>query len=418
MVGHRTLKDYHIIMSYPTIARFPDSPLPHRKEGNPDAAKHARERIAALPDPYLAHATPSKEKLVGVVDPVSPAAEHKYVATGTPDTLPRQSASQADSLPANLQSPAATVAAEAAPVPMPTTAAAANPLEQTEASSHEMPPAPTAAKPVPPRSLPSRLRPLIVGVLTFAGLLLVFKAPIFLSQLNYLTQPKTNAVTASQAAAEVPPNPTISIPKINVNAPVVYATDNSENAILTDLESGVVHYANTALPGQIGNSVIFGHSSNNWWDAGNYKFVFVLLDKLQPGDTFTVNYQSHQYMYQVTGSTVVEPTDLSVLDQTNFPEMTLITCTPPGTSWKRLVVTAKQISPAPATAAKPAAGSTANSSGSTLPSNSPSLTQQISSWWDSVVRLFTGKSSATPPASGSTPAPSNPGTSGSTLPAT
>jgi hypothetical protein len=44
---------------------------------------------------------------------------------------------------------------------------------------------------------------------------------------------------------------------------------------------------------------------------------------------------------------VVEPTNTSVLEQTQQPRLTLITCTPPGTSWQRLIVQAKQVTPDP-----------------------------------------------------------------------
>ena len=341
----------------------------------------------------MEHAAPRKEDLVGAVTPISPAAE----AAGNPDT-----AGWPVSAPAVSVEDAAAVAA--------TTASAANPLATPSEATNEHG-ATAARSPKPKRSLPSKLRPLMIGLATFVILYFVFKPQLLLSQLNYLTQPKTSSTPATQAAAAVPAAPTISIPKISVNAPVVYATDNNETAILTDLESGVVHYADTALPGQPGNSVIFGHSSNDWWESGNYKFVFVLLDKLVPGDTFTVNYNAHQYLYQVTSSTVVDPTDVAVLNQTTDPEMTLITCSPPGTSWKRLVVVAKQISPAPATAKPPA--TTASSGGGTLPSNSQSLNDNLASWWNGIKSFVGGGSKQSSP---QTTTPSTP--SGGTLPAT
>ncbi len=109
--------------------------------------------------------------------------------------------------------------------------------------------------------------------------------------------------------------------------------------------------------------------------------MFVLLDKLVAGDTFTVNYNSKQYVYEVTGSKVVPPTDLSVLNQTDEPTMTLITCTPPGTSWQRLVVTAKQIGP-PTTSETPAPKPTESVTQSEkLPGNAPGIGQRISEWW-------------------------------------
>ena len=258
----------------------------------------------------------------------------------------------------------------------------------------------TEAKVHKRRLIPSRLRPVLASIATFGLLLLLFKAPVLLSQISYLHHgaPSAPVQLASQSAAIIPPDPTITIPKLNVQAPVVYDDTRDETQIETDLQNGVIHYAGTALPGQMGNSVIFGHSSNDWWEPGNYKYVFVLLDKLAPGDQFYVDYQSQRYIYQVTGSTVVEPTDLSVLNPTPTATMTLITCTPPGTSWKRLIVTANLVSNNASTAPT----SSAPAAPTSLPSTEgtgfwQSMTQTIDGIGHSIASLFGGdKSSATP----------------------
>jgi sortase A len=211
--------------------------------------------------------------------------------------------------------------------------------------------------------------------------LLLFKAPVIFNQATYSLHNKP--VAAGVVAGEVvPADPTITIPKINVHAPVQYEPSVAEANVQKALESGVVHYGNTAMPGQAGNSVIFGHSSNDWWEPGNFKFVFVLLDKLVPGDRFTVDYQSKRYTYEVTGSRVVLPTDLSVLTQTPEPTMTLITCTPPGTSWKRLVVTAKQVDPDPSRATSNTAASAQKSA---LPGSPSSFWDQMGQAWTGIV---------------------------------
>src|SRR6185437_11506988 len=110
---------------------------------------------------------------------------------------------------------------------------------------------------------------------------------------------------------------------------------------------GVVHYPNTAVPGQEGNVVIFGHSSGVWWEPGSYKFVFTLLDKVQAGDKVFIDYQGTRYIYRITGTQVVSPDNLSVLNQGTGHDLTLITCTPVGTSTNRLIVHAVQYVPKP-----------------------------------------------------------------------
>jgi LPXTG-site transpeptidase (sortase) family protein len=182
------------------------------------------------------------------------------------------------------------------------------------------------------------------------------------------------------ATAAVGPEPKIIIPKINVEIPVVYDQPSiKEEAIQKSLEDGVVHYATTPLPGEIGNGVIFGHSSNNILNKGKYKFAFVLLKELEEGDTFYLNKDGKRYVYRVTGKTVVDPSDVSVLTtSTEKSTMTLITCDPPGTSLRRLLVTGEQISPDPATNVASTANQTSSSDQvAVIPSNAPSLWQRI-----------------------------------------
>ncbi len=172
----------------------------------------------------------------------------------------------------------------------------------------------------------------------------------------------------------------IIIPKINVDVPVVYDIKSySEEAIQDGLERGVVHYGDTALPGEPGNNVIVGHSSNNFFNSGKYKFAFVLLDKLEKGDTFNINYKGQRYVYRVIIKKVVDPNDFSVVQPTRIPTTTLITCTPPGTSWRRLVIQAEQISPTP-TKEHPTAPALDTGEAEVVPGNSQSLWGRFTSW--------------------------------------
>lgn len=144
--------------------------------------------------------------------------------------------------------------------------------------------------------------------------------------------------------------PKVIIPKINVEVPVVYGESSiQENDVQNALEDGVLHYPTTPEPGENGNSVFFGHSSNNIFNPGQYKFAFVLLNQLEEGDTFMLEKDGTRYIYKVYETRVVGPTDLSVLDpDPERPSIaTLITCDPPGTSINRLVVFGEQISPDP-----------------------------------------------------------------------
>lgn len=177
------------------------------------------------------------------------------------------------------------------------------------------------------------------------------------------------------------PNPELIIPKINVQLPVVYNLPSiDEPTVQRGLEDGVIHYPNTSLPGQRGNAAFFGHSSNNIFNKGAYKFAFVLLHELAPGDIFYLTRDGKVYSYRVFDKKVVEPNETWVLGPVNGKVATaaLITCDPPGTSLHRLVVWGEQISPDPlGNTSAPAAESTPTEP---LPSEGPTLWSRFWRW--------------------------------------
>jgi sortase A len=192
-------------------------------------------------------------------------------------------------------------------------------------------------------------------------------------------------VNSSNTASSA--NPEVIIPKINVEIPVNYnETSTDENAIENDLQSGVVHYPTTSVPGQAGNAAFFGHSSNNIFNKGQYKFAFVLLHTLVPGDTFYLSYTSKTYVYKVISRTIVDPSDVSVLNPVSgqAATATLITCDPPGTSLHRLIVVGQQISPDPSTNTTAAATAAAPATPAALPGNGPTLLGRF-------IKTFIGK---------------------------
>lgn len=242
--------------------------------------------------------------------------------------------------------------------------------------------------------LPSRrsaqnqaLRSMLFGLGIGALVILIFLFSFFNERIIApFIQPSrhTQNIPIIAGSGTISNKPEVIIPKINVEIPVVYDVKSiDEEAVQKGLERGVLHYADTALPGQDGNVVIFGHSSNNIFNPGNYKFAFVLLDRLQKGDTFYLQKDGKRYTYQVFEREIVKPSDVSVLGPAGKPATaTLITCDPPGTSTNRLVVVGEQISPDPANnlAANASEGQLATTA-TTIPSNSPSLWARIVHWF-------------------------------------
>ncbi|OGK20628.1 hypothetical protein A3C23_05540 [Candidatus Roizmanbacteria bacterium RIFCSPHIGHO2_02_FULL_37_13b] len=130
---------------------------------------------------------------------------------------------------------------------------------------------------------------------------------------------------------------TLSIPRLNItNAKVIVGGD--------DLLKGLVHYAPKSLPGMIGNVAIFGHSLlPQLAKRGNdYRSIFTYLPSMERGDEIYSTVDGVAYEYKVVDIFVVNPNEISVLNQTDDDVyMSLITCVPPGTLNQRLVVKAK-----------------------------------------------------------------------------
>ena len=173
------------------------------------------------------------------------------------------------------------------------------------------------------------------------------------------------------------------IPKINVQIPLVFDAKSNEKADFeAALDRGVSHYPTTALPGEKGNASFFGHSSNNIFNPGKYKFAFVLLNELVPGDTFYINYKGVSYAYQVYDKKIVEPSAVEILNPVADKTATamLVTCDPPGTSLHRLVIWGEQVTPNPNGNTAPAAATTTSKAADALPGNGKSLWSRVWGW--------------------------------------
>ena len=171
----------------------------------------------------------------------------------------------------------------------------------------------------------------------------------------------SNIIIDPNASLTVSPKPRLIIPKINVDVPVVWDARPDHDSQMAAMAKGVAWFGipgANSKPGQVGNTVLSGHSSSDWLDSGDYKFIFARLEQMNKDDTLYINYQSTRYTYKITKKEVVKPTDVQALIyQTDKPMLTLITCVPLGTANNRLLVTAEQISPDPAEAkAKPERG--------------------------------------------------------------
>lgn len=144
------------------------------------------------------------------------------------------------------------------------------------------------------------------------------------------------------------------IPSIDVNSRVVVPESGLESLIGQDwneledqiresLLNGVVHYPGTADPGERGNVFLTAHSSNVFWEPSPYNSTFALLPKMEVGDDIFVTHDQEEFHYRVISKEEVTPKEVGVLAQGEDFELTLMTCTPVGTTLRRLVVRAELI---------------------------------------------------------------------------
>jgi sortase A len=104
---------------------------------------------------------------------------------------------------------------------------------------------------------------------------------------------------------------------------------------------GVGHMPNTAMPGEIGNAVFFGHSSGR--GGSYYETIFATLHRLEVGDDIYIYKNNVKFEYKVESKKIVSSNDFSILEQGDKKQLTLVTCWPLGTDWQRYVVIANQV---------------------------------------------------------------------------
>lgn len=120
----------------------------------------------------------------------------------------------------------------------------------------------------------------------------------------------------------------LKIPKIGLSVYIV------EGVRYNDLKNGPGHFKETPMPGQLGNSAIAGHRTT-------WGHPFLELDQLDPGDRITVVTVDGTYVYSVTSTEIVSPSDYAKVIPTTDPDratLTLATCHPAYTARQRLIV--------------------------------------------------------------------------------
>ena len=141
-----------------------------------------------------------------------------------------------------------------------------------------------------------------------------------------------SAATPAPARRALSPAETvgrIEIPRLGVSAIIKAGTD------ARTLQLAVGHIPGTALPGETGNVGLAAHRDT----------FFRRLRDIESDDEIRLTTPEGTYTYRVARTDIVEPQDVWVLDPTDHPALTLVTCYPftyVGTAPQRFIVRAQR----------------------------------------------------------------------------
>jgi len=100
---------------------------------------------------------------------------------------------------------------------------------------------------------------------------------------------------------------------------------------LPTLDKGVGYWPGTAMPGRVGNVVLGGHRVSKQKPFRN-------IDLLVPGDEIYLTTNEGTFVYAVTGTQIIEPTDTWIINQSESATLTLFACHPPHSTKQRIAV--------------------------------------------------------------------------------
>ncbi|MEV6811457.1 class E sortase [Micromonospora sp. NPDC051296] len=199
-------------------------------------------------------------------------------------------------------------------------------------------------------------------VLLFAGYEIWGKSAIVDAHQGELSQqlaevwgPEGDPTVAPSASPSTKPKPPVHgkpiaglyIPKLDKEWVVV------EGVTQKDIRYAPGHYPDSAMPGEVGNFSVAGHRN---------RATFWRLDELRKGDPILVEGRNEWYVYQVTDSLIVKPTQVEVVApvpgrpgaKATKRMLTLTTCNPKFDNYQRLIIHAELTRTQPKSEGRPA----------------------------------------------------------------
>lgn len=194
------------------------------------------------------------------------------------------------------------------------------------------------------------LRYIIIGVLLAITIFIFLNISYFGKQIRFffsqtfVTDQQRKELQNDQPIKAEPNQ--LYIPSLEIVAPIVFVEGTTEAVFQPALANGVVQYPKTAKIGTVGNTYIFGHSSDFAFSKGNYKTIFALLPNIEIGaEILATNEEGERFTYKVYDKFVAKKTDVHLLDQETKGRkiLTLQTSYPIGTALQRYIVKAEMV---------------------------------------------------------------------------
>jgi sortase A len=137
-----------------------------------------------------------------------------------------------------------------------------------------------------------------------------------------------------------PKEDSLEIAKIAIQAPLISVVDTEIATIEEGLDRGVVHYPDSVLPGEPGDTIVLGHSAPENWPDINYDDVFSELNSLEKDDIIFLYFNHQKYVYSVVSKEILEKgEEIQPISLTNNENMLiLVSCWPPGKNYQRIAV--------------------------------------------------------------------------------
>ena len=150
----------------------------------------------------------------------------------------------------------------------------------------------------------------------------------------------------------LPPTDRLIIPKINLDIPLIDSkyknkVDFTQWNFDEELENWVVKYPTTPEPWFDGNTLLFGHTSQEWRQHNPYGTVFSDIPELENGDIMKVIRNWKLYEYKIVEKTIIKPSLVNTQYQSYQEKwkdyITIMWCYPLGRTDKRMMITAVRV---------------------------------------------------------------------------